>query len=231
MAAPVRLIAGIDIGQANDHTAVCAVERVRLDKPIFRRKFRYVVRLLDEYPLGVDYPEQVRRMCATLGHPAFKGARCGVDYTGVGRPVFDLLKQARPPVILYPMLTTGGHAITFDEKTREYHVPKSEQVGLLQVLLQADLLNWHPKLATGARLADQLSKYRVRLTKAKNETFGAETGSNDDLVSAVMSAVWLGEHTGGGDPAGISAPDAAGASVLGAAPAGVFSTDGAGGGP
>jgi hypothetical protein len=79
-------------------------------------------------------------MCATLTHPAFRGARCGVDYTGVGRPVFDLLKQARPPVTLYPMLTTGGHAITFDEATREYHVPKSEQVGLLQVLLQVLLL-------------------------------------------------------------------------------------------
>lgn len=218
----MKLTVGIDIGQATDHTAVCAVERVKLAVPVFRRKFRYVVRLLDEYPLGVDYPEQVRRMCATLGHPAFKGARCGVDYTGVGRPVYDLLKQARPPVLLYPVLTTGGHAITYDEATREYHLPKAEQVGLLQVLLQADLLGWHAKLATGPRLEQQLLRYRVRQTKAKNETFGAETGTNDDLVSAVMTACWLGEHTGCGDPSGITVPDGADGSVTDAAPAGVF---------
>lgn len=220
----MRLTAGIDLGQSQDHSALCGVERVRLERPVYRRKFRYVIRLLDEQPLGVAYPEQVRRFTAVLAHPAFRGGRCGVDYTGVGRPVYDLLKDARPPVVLYPVLTTGGHAITHDEATREYHVPKAEQVGLLQVLLQADLVNWHPSLPAAARLADQLARYRVKLTKAKNETFGAESGTNDDLVSALMTACWLAEHAGTGDPAGIGlAGDGAG-SVTEGAPAGVFVT-------
>ncbi len=219
----MRLIGGIDIGQASDHSALCAVERVKLPVPIFRRKFRYVIRLLDEQALGVPYPDQVKRFAALLSVPALKGARCGVDYTGVGRPVYDLLKDARPPVRLYPMLTTAGHAITFDPDTREYHVPKSEQVGLLQVLLQADLVNWHPSLPAAKRLAEQLAKYRVKLTKAKNETFGAETGTNDDLVSALMSACWLGEQCGAAELSGVSVPDETGG-VLGTAPDGVFAT-------
>ncbi|HYH65431.1 MAG TPA: hypothetical protein VD866_12115 [Urbifossiella sp.] len=217
----MRLLLGHDLGQAADPSALCGVERIKLDKPIFRRRYRYVIRLLESYPLGMSYPDQVKRTCATLAHPALKGSRCAVDYTGVGRPVFDMLKDARPPVLLFPVLTTSGHKVTYDEITREIHVPKTEQVSLLQVLLQADLLNWHPKLGLAKALKEQLAKFRVKITKAKNETFGAESGSHDDLVSAVMLACYLGEHFGGGDPAGIVVPDAADG-VVGTAPAGVF---------
>lgn len=218
----MRLLLGHDLGQAADPSALCGVERIKLDKPIFRRKYRYVIRLLESYPLGESYPDQVKRTCATLAHPALKGSRCAVDYTGVGRPVFDMLKDARPPVLLFPVLTTSGHTVTYDEVTREIHVPKTEQVSLLQVLLQADLLNWHPKLRLAASLKEQLGKFRVKITKAKNETFGADAGSHDDLVSAVMLACYLGENFGGGDNTGIVVPDADGRSVTETAPAGVF---------
>jgi hypothetical protein len=219
---PVRLILGLDLGQSIDHSALCGVEKVRLDVPVYRRKWRYVVRLLDEFPLGVSYPAQVKRACATLGHPALKGSRCGVDYTGVGRPVYDMMKDARPPVLLYPVLTTSGHNTSYDPKTREVHVPKTELVSLLQVLLQADLVNWHPTLAAAPRLKDQLAKFRVKITKAKNQTFGAEAGSNDDLVTALATACWLGEHTGGGDWSEAVVPGGESANRVEGAPAGVY---------
>lgn len=211
-----RLIFGLDLGQSTDHSALAGVDRLRLPTPIFRRKFRYVIRYLDEFPLGISYPDQVRRVytppaadgsepaSGTFASPRVKGSRVGVDYTGVGRPVYDILREARPPVMLYPMLTTGGHTITYDKATREYHVPKVEQVSLLQLLLQADLLAWHESLPHAAKLADQLAKYRVKITKSKNEVFGAISGTNDDLVSAVMTACWLGEQVGDADPSGIS---------------------------
>jgi len=222
----MRLIGGLDLGQSADHSALCLVERVRLDQPRFRRRHQYVIRLLDEYPLGVSYTDQVGRVVKTLSHDKVRGASVAVDYTGVGRPVFDLLRDARPPVVLYPLLTTSGHSVTHDRETREYHVPKSQQVALLQVLLQADLLTAHPKLPTAARLRDQLARFRVKITKAKNEVFGAESGTNDDLVSAVMLAVWLGEHVGGGDPSAIrvggGSGESAAASAVDTAPPGVF---------
>lgn len=205
----MRLTCGLDLGQSQDHSALAGVEQVALPAPIHRRRFRYVVRLLDEYELGASYPDQVQRVARTLSHPVLSGSRCAVDYTGVGRPVYDLLRDANPPVLLYPVLTTSGSAATFDRRTRECHVPKSEQVALLQVLLQCELLNWHEKLSTARRLEQQLSKYRVRITRAKNETYGAESGTNDDLVSAVMLAIWLAEHVGSADPGGISVGDSA----------------------
>lgn len=223
------LVCGLDCGQQVDHSALCAVDRVRLDVPVFRRwKHRYVIRLLTEYPLGVDYPTQVSRFCEQLSRPAFKGARVGVDYTGVGRPVFDMMRAAKPPVLLYAMLTTSGTAITFDERKREYHVPKFEQVSTLQCLLQAGLLIAHEKLPAADRLRDQLKRFKATLTRHKNATFGAESGTNDDLVSAVMTAVWLGEHTAPADPAGITVggdspePESADRGVLASAPAGTF---------
>lgn len=217
----MKLVIGLDLGQATDHSALAAVEKVPLPKPVFRRRYRYVVRMLEEMPLGVSYPDQVRRVVEAVRHPALKGSRMGVDYTGVGRPVFDMLKEARPPVILYPMLTTSGHAVSFDEDTREFHVPKTEQVSLLQVLTQAGLIVVHEKLAAGPRFAEQLKRYKVRITRAKNEVFGADGGSNDDLVSAVMTACWLGEHTGsaGGAP---TVPEGAAANAVAGAPSGVF---------
>ncbi len=240
----MKLIFGLDLGQTADHSALAGVERILLTtkcpacngagcdgcklkgvlpSPIFRRKYRFVIRFLEEYQLGLSYPDQVRRAIETLSSPLVKGSKVGVDYTGVGRPVYDLLAEARPPVILYPMLTTSGNTITFDKYTREYHVSKVEQVSFLQILLQADLLNWHPKLTMAEKFAEQLKKYRVKITKAKNETFGAMSGTNDDLVSAVMTACWLGEQVGdaGG---GIGVADEENRSRVETAPAGVFNT-------
>lgn len=188
------IIAGIDIGQAQDHTALSIVRRIPLPVPKYNRKHQYALVYLEEIPLGTPYPDQIDWLVSKLSSPAVKGCKCGVDYTGVGRPIFDLLKKAKPPARLFSMLTTAGTNITFDKDKREYHIPKREQVSLLQVLMESNLLLWSDSLALGEKLADQLKKYQMKQTEAKNHIYGAMTG-NDDLVSATMSAVWLGEQT------------------------------------
>jgi hypothetical protein len=220
----VKFYVGIDLGEAGNHTALAALERVKLDKPILRQRFRYVVRYLEEYPLGVHYPEQIDKIKATLSHPAFKGAVVAPDYTGVGRPVVEMMKKQKVPGYMRPILITGGHKATPDEETGGFHVPKRDLVGSLQILLQADLLGWHEKLSAGPKLKKQLAAFRVRVTKAKNETFGAEGRDQDDIVLAVALACWLGEHTGTSDPAGIGGPGEGEGSAVGSAPAGVFAT-------
>lgn len=217
---PVTL--GLDLGQSQDHSALAGVRKLPLRVPIFRRRFMYSLVKLEEYPLGASYPDQVRRTVETLSSPAFKGSKCGVDYTGVGRPVFDMLREARPPVLLYPVLTTGGHAVTYEPRTRELHVPKSEQVSLAQVLIQGGLLSWSPKLSASPRLKDQLLRYKMKTTEAKNQTFGGE-GVNDDLVSAVMTACYIAERFGGGSADGATAAEPE-EGVAGGAPDGVFVT-------
>ncbi len=50
----MKLFVGIDLGEAGNHTAIAAVERAKLDKPIVRQKYRYVVRFLEEYNINPD---------------------------------------------------------------------------------------------------------------------------------------------------------------------------------
>lgn len=224
----MNLILGNDLGQAQDPSALCAVERVKLEQPVLKRKYRYVVRYLDSYPLGMSYPDQVEKTCKTLSHPAFRKAKCGVDYTGVGRPVYDMLKVARPPVLLYPLLTTGGSNATYDPKTRELHVPKVDLVGNLQVLVYAKLVAWHEKLPLAAAFIEQLARFERKQKRDTGYTsYNAATGAHDDLVSALMIACYIGEHFGGPADGGIGLPSderqtGHGGSVLAAAPPGVF---------
>ncbi len=220
----MKLFVGIDLGEAGNHTAIAAVERAKLDKPIVRQKYRYVVRFLEEYELGIHYPEQIDRMKATLSHEAFRGSLVAADYTGVGRPVIQMMKKQRVHPGLKPILITSGNASTVDKESGGYHVPKRDLVGTLQILLQADLLHWHPKLKDAAKLAKQLQAFKVRITRAKNETFGAEGRDQDDIVLAVALACWMGENVGAGDVSGIILPGDGKGSVVASAPRGVFET-------
>jgi hypothetical protein len=88
--------------------------------------------------------------------------------------------------------------------------------------LQADLIAWHERLPAARKLEKQLQNFKVRITKSKNETFGAEGRNQDDVVLAVAIAVWLGENTGSGQVSGIGLPPAGERNVVDSAPAGVF---------
>jgi hypothetical protein len=123
------------------------------------------------------------------------------------------------------MLITGGHAVTKDDKTGAYHVPKIEVVGALQVVFHAELLRIDPRLKLAPRVRKELEKFRVKVTAAKNETYSAEGSNTDDIVMALAMAVWLAEREGPGDVSGIGLPAAGEGSVLEAAPDGVFARD------
>ena len=79
-------IAGLDIGQANDPSALCVIERVGP---------RLHVRHLERLPLGLPYPAQVERVAGVLDRPPLVGhVRLVLDATGVGRPVLDLFDES-----------------------------------------------------------------------------------------------------------------------------------------
>jgi hypothetical protein len=126
-----------------------------------------------------------------------------VDATGVGRAVIDLLRREKPPCRLVPVVITFGHAITWgDDGAR--HLPKKELVGTLQVLLQNRRLKISSRLPEAAVLKKELENFRVKITAAANETFGAgpvREGPHDDLVLALALACWEAEQ-----PAGCFAP-------------------------
>ncbi len=83
----------VDLGQAQDFTAVAVVERVEIvgawDPMMvaYRRYAELRTRFLERMELGTPYPEVVRRV-REITRPADLRGRCrlAVDSTGVGRP-------------------------------------------------------------------------------------------------------------------------------------------------
>jgi hypothetical protein len=135
----------------------------------------------------------------------------------VGRAVVDMLRGAAGWVV--PVTITSGHAVTRADDG-SYHVPKKELVTALQVVLQARRLHVARGLAEGPVLVRELQNFRVKITLAANETFGAwREGEHDDLVLAVALACWWAERNPVWGP---DACTAGGGSLIAEAPPGVF---------
>ena len=184
---------GLDLGQAADYTALCLAERV--DNADNRVKCQYHMRHLQRFRLGTSYPDivaEVARMMHT--EPLQQDGQLVVDQTGVGRPVVDLLRQAK--LYCVAVTITGGDVVSHEGG--DYRVPKRELVSTLQVLLQGGRLKFAEGLPEVATLVRELMAFQVKITDSANATFGSwREGSHDDLVLAVAMACWYGERYGG----------------------------------
>jgi hypothetical protein len=228
---------GLDLGQAADFTALVITGQRPAEKPTPRRRWRYDVRHLQAWPLGTDYTVIADDVAALFARKPIKYTKLGVDYTGVGRPVVDQLRSAQVTAHIRPILITGGDKVTHDPNTNEFHVPKRELVGTLIALMQSELVAipdfkvddhssperkemWRMK----ERLRKELKDFKTKLSRrSANEQFGAwADGQHDDLVLALMLAVWLGERLGPGDATKVHVPSGDEATVTGTAPPGVF---------
>src|SRR5689334_14624424 len=156
-----------------------------LPPPIFQ------VGHLERLPLGTPYPgivAHVGRLLTKLpGH-----SELVIDFTGVGRPVFDMFVYSG--ISPTGVLITGGTAETRDGPI--CGVPKLTLVSRLQALLHEGRLKILRELADAETLVRELQDFRVEFTAAGHLTFNARTGKHDDLVLALAIAVWRA-HGGG----------------------------------
>src|SRR5207249_5557674 len=109
----------------------------------------YHVRHLERFALGTAYPVIVSHVQGLLQRPPLsQQSALVVDATGVGRPVVDLLTQAR----LAPVAVSihGGDQVTHEG--HHWRVPKRDLVAVLQVLLQTERL----KVAEALQLSQVL---------------------------------------------------------------------------
>lgn len=204
----VAYVLGLDLGQASDYSALTVLERhavperrvvqdLRRPSPLHNH---YAVRHLERFQLGTSYVaiiarvKQIVTMTEPRGKPRWlEGSILGVDQTGVGRAVVDMLRQASLPVQLHPVTITGGHQVS--QEGDGYHVPKKELIGVVQVLLQSRRLTIARSLKEAAVLERELADFRVKVTVAANETFGPwREGQHDDSLLATAIACWLGER-------------------------------------
>lgn len=199
MSQPVRHFVGLDLGQAQDYTALAVLERLGVC-PATRSagpRPAYALRHLQRYQLGTSYLEVVRGVVRLLNTPPIDRGVLVVDQTGVGRPVVDMIAaqlHGRVNGLFVPVTITAGHEVTLGDQGG-LRVPKKELVGVLQVLLQSRRLRVARGLPDAQILVKELENFRVKITTAGNESFEAwREGQHDDLVLATGLAAFIGER-------------------------------------
>lgn len=144
----------------------------------------YQVGHLERVPLGTPYPGIVAHVGRLLGK--LPDPELVIDYTGVGRPVFDLFTYAGISPV--GVLITGGAVETRDGVICS--VPKLTLVSRLQALLHEGRLKIQKELSEAETLVRELQDFRVEFTAAGHLTFNARAGKHDDLVLALAIAIW-----------------------------------------
>ena len=178
-----RYTAGVDLGQSQDYTAICIVRRVEEpgQKPVFQ------VGHLERLPLNTPYPNIVGHVVDLLCRPQLRGrAELVIDFTGVGRPVFDMFRvQGVSPI---GVSITGGTAITNDGLI--WSVPKGHLISRVQALLHDGRLKIHSDLVDASALVNELQNFRAEFSDTGYIKFNARSGTHDDLVLALAIALW-----------------------------------------
>lgn len=180
---------GLDLGQANDYTALSILERLPPEDN--GKEHSYHIRHL-ERTRGKPYPAIVEKVVEMMHSPALgKKATLIVDQTGVGAPVVDLFNQAG----LNPVgvMIHGGDKATHEGES--WRVPKRDLAGVLQVLLQSGRLKISSKLQLGPVLSAEMLNFKVKIDPVTaHDSYSAwREQDHDDLVLSVALAAWFGE--------------------------------------
>lgn len=191
---------GVDLGQAQDYTALCVVQRVpvAVPGPRPRTEHHYHLRYLERVALGTTYPAIVTRVLTLLGTAplSWQGTPLVVDRTGVGRAVVDLFTAAgvRPRAVTI----TGGSSVV-QASPYEASVPKRDLVGTLVALHQSSRLPVAAGLALYPTLVTELVNFKMTIAlETGRDSYEAWRESiHDDLVLAVALACWWGEQASG----------------------------------
>jgi hypothetical protein len=141
---------------------------------------------LHRLQLQLPYPAQVSEIGYIMGRLP-RTTDLFVDYTGVGRGIFDMLvdRGLRP----IGVTMTGGDEVHHHGST--VSVPKSTLVSKLVAKIHARELAVPDDLAVGwPALKRELMNYRTEVTAAGNETWNSKSGEHDDLIVAVSLCIW-----------------------------------------
>jgi hypothetical protein len=185
-------IVGVDLGQANDPTAICVLEQKSWRSDILADhllpKTRYDVRHLERLPLATPYPDQVSFVASLLDRAPLtvRNRDLVIDRTGVGRAIFDLFAEAG--LLPVGVTITAGRGVS--RKEGGWNVAKLELVGRLQAMLHAGDLRIAKSLPDAGTLSSELRDFRASFTSAGNAVFAAREGAHDDLVLSVAIAAW-----------------------------------------
>jgi hypothetical protein len=181
-----RFTLGVDLGQARDHTALALVRRLK--NPGGDPSFQIFA--LRQLPLGMSYPEQVKHVMGVLARPNLLGkTELVIDYTGLGRPVFDLFVNSGASPI--GINITAGENIT--NKGPIWHVDKANLVSRVVTLMQDNRCHVHQNVQAARSLIDELESFQAEYSETGRISYNARSGKHDDLILAIAIALFRAE--------------------------------------
>jgi len=182
-----RFWIGWDVGQAKDYSAIAVLQK---------EGNRYVVSHLERMLLDLPYPAQVERVYQMWHKKPLNTAEktLVMDYSGVGRPVWDLASDRGLNPI--GISITGGDSTTWLDDNRRARVPKRDLISTMQIAAQNDRLKIAQGLRFGPTLAAELQSFKVKIDpRTAHDSYGSwREGEHDDLILAVAIALWLAEY-------------------------------------
>ena len=188
----INFFLGLDLDQVSDYTAIAIIEKTRppMGNGQAPAEDLFHLQYLKRLKLGTPYPDVARHVTKRLATPELaKKTQCIVDATGVGRPVVDMLREAKVKPLV-AVTITGGETVTRDGS--DYRVPKRDLVSTLQVLLQNEWLKIAEGLPLAPLLVREMQNFRVKISLSTgHDSYEAwREGDHDDLVFAVSLACW-----------------------------------------
>ena len=180
---PENVYISIDLGQVNDYTAYTIIER---------KNKEYHLRHIERSELGTPYPriiERIKNITASAELAEFRLKTIILDITGVGRPVWDLVKQAKIKANLKGITITGGNTVTRDGNISS--VPKRDLISALQIVFQNKQLKIPPQLLEAETFVNELINFRVKINVNGHDTYEPwREGTHDDIVLSAAMGVW-----------------------------------------
>lgn len=190
-------IAGVDLGQRQDYTALAVMERQRLtymarDPATYalHQETRFRLRHVERVALGTPYPQVVEQVATLVGSGELLG-KCELvaDATGVGLPVVQMIKQRCRGTRVVAVSITGGLRESSDGTM--WHVPKRNLMMGLRVAFDGREFGIVKDLPLAQTVRKELLSMEVKASPGGGEQFGAwREGEHDDLVLAIALAWW-----------------------------------------
>ena len=177
---------GVDLAQAQDHSAIAVVERAEVDTGkmdmVHYQKIvveRCALVRAERIRLGTPYAQVAARVGQVVrGLRGLGGATVVADATGVGAPVMEMLRKEKMGCQLVPVVITGGHEVT--QSTRATNVPKKDLMMKLVAMIETRELVVAADMPGRAEWEEESRGMRLE----------SLSGRRDDVVLAVALACW-----------------------------------------
>ncbi len=193
---------GIDLGQANDSTAIMVVRKIRRPiavvdgdastlSPDLRQKLgpaKFFVEYAKRLPLGMGYVEQAQFVKALWMEPKYRRCEIVGDRTGVGRAALDIFTAMFNMPVTRVSITSGR--VEGKDKDGSLTVPKVELLSALFAVFQKKALNISPTLADFKEIMLQMQNLHAQLTPGGSVTYNAAGSFHDDFCIAAALALY-----------------------------------------